>query len=201
MSHRYVSRHKGRCESPRPGATQYPLACVRDPAVGAVADHVEVGPGRGDVLLAFAAARPDVNFFAIEHANGEVLVIPMIETREGIDKIDEILSVPGISGIYIGPSDMGLSLGMIPILDREEPVILEIYDKLVASCRKHGKFAGLGEKFRGGLIMRVRADLDQHRFEAERGEDVAVGRVAGGGERDPITRFKRGKKRQLKRRR
>jgi 4-hydroxy-2-oxoheptanedioate aldolase len=76
-------------------------------------------------------------------ANNEVLVIPMIETREGIDNIDEILSVPGISGIYIGPSDMGLSLGMIPILDREEPVILDIYARLLASCRKHGKFAGL----------------------------------------------------------
>ena len=55
-------------------------------------------------------------------ANDEVLVIPMIETQEGIDKIDEILSVPGITGIYIGPSDMGLSLGLIPT---------------------HGKFAGL----------------------------------------------------------
>src|ERR1700760_2620203 len=76
-------------------------------------------------------------------ANDEVLVIPMIETQEGIDNIDEILSVPGISGIYIGPSDMGLSLGMIPILDREEPVILDIYKKLLASCKKHGKFAGL----------------------------------------------------------
>jgi 4-hydroxy-2-oxoheptanedioate aldolase len=38
---------------------------------------------------------------------------------------------------------MGLSLGLIPILDREEPQILGIYDKLLASCRKHGKFAGL----------------------------------------------------------
>ena len=76
-------------------------------------------------------------------ANDEILVIPMIETREGIDNIEEILQVPGISGIYIGPSDMGLSLGMIPILDREEPVILEIYAKLLAACKKHGKFAGL----------------------------------------------------------
>jgi 4-hydroxy-2-oxoheptanedioate aldolase len=76
-------------------------------------------------------------------ANTEVLVIAMIETQAGIDNIDEILSVPGISGIYIGPSDMGLALGMIPILDREEPVILEIYDKLLASCKKHGKIAGL----------------------------------------------------------
>ena len=76
-------------------------------------------------------------------ANDEVLVIPMIETQEGIDNIDAILSVPGISGIYIGPSDMGFSLGLVPILDREEPLILGIYEKLLASCKKHGKFAGI----------------------------------------------------------
>jgi 4-hydroxy-2-oxoheptanedioate aldolase len=76
-------------------------------------------------------------------ANDEVMVIPMIETQEGIDNIDEILTVPGISGIYIGPSDMGLSLGLIPILDREEPQILGIYEKLLASCKRHDKFAGI----------------------------------------------------------
>lgn len=76
-------------------------------------------------------------------ANDEILIIAMIETQEGIDKIDEILDVPGISGIYVGPSDMGLSLGMIPILDREEPNILAIYEKLIAACKKRGKFAGL----------------------------------------------------------
>src|SRR5580692_6312792 len=76
-------------------------------------------------------------------ANDEILVIPMIETQQAIDNIDEILSVPGINGIYIGPSDMGLSLGLIPILDREEPIILDIYKKLLASCKKHGKFAGI----------------------------------------------------------
>src|ERR1700759_5805861 len=76
-------------------------------------------------------------------ANDEILVIPMIETQAGIDNIDEILSVPGISGIYIGPSDMGFSLGLVPMLDREEPLILGIYEKLLASCKKHGKFAGL----------------------------------------------------------
>ena len=76
-------------------------------------------------------------------ANDEILVIAMIETQAGIDNIDEILAVPGISGIYIGPSDMGLALGLIPTLDREEPIILDIYKKLIASCKKHGKFAGL----------------------------------------------------------
>ena len=76
-------------------------------------------------------------------ANDEVLVIPMIETQEGIDNIDEILSVSGISGIYVGPSDMGFSLGLVPKLDRDEPLILGIYEKLLASCKKHGKFAGI----------------------------------------------------------
>jgi 4-hydroxy-2-oxoheptanedioate aldolase len=76
-------------------------------------------------------------------ANDEVMVIPMIETQEAIDNIDAILDVPGIDGIYVGPSDLGLSLGMIPILDREEPKILAIYEKLLGETRKRGLFAGL----------------------------------------------------------
>jgi 4-hydroxy-2-oxoheptanedioate aldolase len=76
-------------------------------------------------------------------ANDEVLVIPMIETQEALDNIDAILDVPGISGIYIGPSDLGLSLGMKPILDREEPEIFPIYEKLIKATEKRGLFAGI----------------------------------------------------------
>lgn len=76
-------------------------------------------------------------------ANDEVLVIPMIETEEAIDNIGAILDVPGIDGIYVGPSDLGLSLGLVPILDREEPKILGIYEKLLAETKRRGLFAGL----------------------------------------------------------
>ena len=76
-------------------------------------------------------------------ANDEVLVIPMIETQEAVDNIDAILDVPGISGIYIGPSDLGFSLGLKPMLDREEPEIFKIYEKLVAATAKRGQFAGI----------------------------------------------------------
>jgi 4-hydroxy-2-oxoheptanedioate aldolase len=76
-------------------------------------------------------------------ANDEVLVIPMIETQEAIDNLDAILDVPGISGIYVGPSDLGFSLGMKPMLDREEPQILSIYEKLLAATRKRGQLAGI----------------------------------------------------------
>jgi hypothetical protein len=76
-------------------------------------------------------------------ANEQVLIIPMIETQEAIDNIDAILDVPGISGIYIGPSDLGFSLGLKPVLDREEPEIFPIYEKLVKATGKRGQFAGI----------------------------------------------------------
>jgi len=76
-------------------------------------------------------------------ANNEVLVIPMIETQQAIDNIGAILDTPGISGIYIGPSDLGFSLGLVPILDREEPQILGIYEMLLRETGKRGLFAGL----------------------------------------------------------
>ena len=76
-------------------------------------------------------------------ANDEVLVIPMIETQQAIDNIGAILDTPGISGIYIGPSDLGFSLGLVPILDREEPQILGIYEMLLRETAKRGLFAGL----------------------------------------------------------
>jgi len=76
-------------------------------------------------------------------ANDEVLVIPMIETQEAIDNLDAILDVPGISGIYVGPSDLGFSLGMKPMLDREEPEVFKIYEKLIQATGKRGQFAGI----------------------------------------------------------
>jgi len=67
----------------------------------------------------------------------------MIETQEAIDNIDAILDVPGIGGIYVGPSDLGFSLGMKPMLDREEPEIFPIYEKLIKATGRRGQFAGI----------------------------------------------------------
>ena len=63
-------------------------------------------------------------------ANEEVLCIPMIETKEAIANLDAILDVPGIDAVYIGPSDLGFSHGLIPILDREEPEMLAIIESV-----------------------------------------------------------------------
>ena len=64
-------------------------------------------------------------------ANDETLCIPMMETRTAIENMESILDVEGIAGVYVGPSDLGFSYGLVPKLDREEPEILKIYDKLI----------------------------------------------------------------------
>jgi len=76
-------------------------------------------------------------------ANDQTLCIPMIETKQAIENIESILDVKGIAGIYVGPSDLGFSYGMKPILDREEPEILAIYEKLIAETSKRGIKAGI----------------------------------------------------------
>ncbi|MBU6497691.1 MAG: 2,4-dihydroxyhept-2-ene-1,7-dioic acid aldolase [Rhodospirillales bacterium] len=76
-------------------------------------------------------------------ANDETLCIPMIETKTAVKNLEAILDVEGIAGVYIGPSDLGFSYGMVPKLDRDEPEILKIYDKVLKETAKRGIQAGI----------------------------------------------------------
>ncbi len=87
-------------------------------------------------------------------ANDETLCIPMIETREAVANLDAILDVPGIAGVYIGPSDLGFSHGLVPKLDREEPEMLAIFDRVIAGCERRGLRAGIHT---GGAAYAARA--------------------------------------------
>lgn len=77
------------------------------------------------------------------HANDEVLVLGMIETREGVANLDEILEVEGLDGIYIGPADLALSHGEKPGFDHGEGQLDTIIQTLIASCRRKGKLVGI----------------------------------------------------------
>ncbi|MEZ5738317.1 MAG: aldolase/citrate lyase family protein [Burkholderiaceae bacterium] len=76
-------------------------------------------------------------------ANDEVLVIPMIETQQALDNLDAILDVPGIDGIYVGPSDLAFSLGKTPKLDHDDPEILKIYKRLIKETGRRDIYAGI----------------------------------------------------------
>ncbi|MFZ5733952.1 MAG: HpcH/HpaI aldolase family protein [Pseudomonadota bacterium] len=76
-------------------------------------------------------------------ANAETLCIPMLETRTAVENMESILDVEGIAGVYVGPSDLGFSYGLVPKLDREEPEILKIYEKLIKECEKRKIYPGI----------------------------------------------------------
>ena len=78
------------------------------------------------------------------HANEEMLKIAMIETKESLEKLDEIMSTPGLDGIYIGPADLSLAIGETPGFDRPEStkVYSEIL-KILEHAKKNNIFAGI----------------------------------------------------------
>ena len=78
-----------------------------------------------------------------ENANKNILSFAMIETQQAVDNLDEILSVPNLTGVYIGPADMSSSYGMKPKFDvKEDPVFSNI--KLIAKkANEYGKIAGI----------------------------------------------------------
>lgn len=77
----------------------------------------------------------------LDAVNDELLIIPMIETQQAIDNLDEILSVPGIDVLLVGPSDLSIELG-VP-LDYESDTYQRGLDKIVAACEKHGVVPGM----------------------------------------------------------
>lgn len=86
------------------------------------------------------------NFYAgadyFLHANDEIACIPMIETRQAIESVDDILSVPGINAAYIGPADLSITLGLPPAMDNEGEFVTAL-ETVVAACKRHGVTPGI----------------------------------------------------------
>jgi 4-hydroxy-2-oxoheptanedioate aldolase len=78
-----------------------------------------------------------------EELGGEVLCLVMVETREALERVDEIAATPGVDGIYIGPSDLALSLGLPPTLEVTEGEHVEAVRRIREACREHGIAAGI----------------------------------------------------------
>ncbi|MCP5146404.1 MAG: 2,4-dihydroxyhept-2-ene-1,7-dioic acid aldolase [Gammaproteobacteria bacterium] len=78
-----------------------------------------------------------------QHANDTIVRFAMIETREALENLDEIMSVEGLDAVYIGPSDLSLSLGCRPVFDDVDPPVADAIERILASAHKHGKVAGI----------------------------------------------------------
>lgn len=74
--------------------------------------------------------------------NASTLVIPMVETLEAVDCVEELAALDGVDSLLIGTNDMTAEMG-IPG-DYENPRLTEVYEKTINACKKHGKYVGIG---------------------------------------------------------
>jgi 4-hydroxy-2-oxoheptanedioate aldolase len=72
----------------------------------------------------------------------ELICLVMIETRDGLANLDAILDVPGIDGVFVGPNDLSLALGLPPGSDQTAQVFTDAIERIVSGCRARGLVAG-----------------------------------------------------------
>ena len=78
-----------------------------------------------------------------EVLDAEALCLVMVETREALDRVDEIAATAGLDGIYVGPSDLALSLGLTPTLEIREDEHAEAIEHVREICARNGIAAGI----------------------------------------------------------
>jgi len=101
--------------------------------------HRSFGPVRAELLM--GSADPAV-------LGGDALCFAMIETRDGLDNLDEIAATPGLDGLYIGPSDLSLALGLPPRAVAVDPgedrqALADAIERVREVCEANGLIAGM----------------------------------------------------------
>jgi 2-keto-3-deoxy-L-rhamnonate aldolase RhmA len=99
-------------------------------------------------------------------ANDYVMVLAQIERADAVERLDEILTTPGLDAIMVGPADLAASMGYLQ--DLENPAVEAMIDRILERCKANGvpfgMFTGTAEKARkwtlkGGQIATVGGDL------------------------------------------
>jgi 4-hydroxy-2-oxoheptanedioate aldolase len=95
----------------------------------------------GGQLPALNFGTDPATYFA--RANDEILVVVMAEHVDAIRQIDDILSVPGIDVVFVGPNDLHASYGVAPAFESDLPEFNEALTKVLASAKAHGVAPGI----------------------------------------------------------
>jgi 4-hydroxy-2-oxoheptanedioate aldolase len=120
-------------------------------------------------------------------ANDEIACIVMIETKRAIEQIDDILSVPGIDAVYVGPADLSLTLGLAPSMWHDDASFQDARRAIAEACRRHGIAAGihasatLAPKHVEAGYQMITISSDTGSMAAQAAQDVRSVRGAGEG--------------------
>lgn len=147
-----------------------PIVCVpsKDPffvsrvldggALGVIVPHIRSVQDAEDVVAAakfqpqgHRSSTNNLPHFLYRHiaakrakpvVNANTLVIPMVETLEAVECVEELAAVDGVDSLLIGTNDMTAEMGIHG--DYENPRLMEVYKKTIAACDQHGKWVGIG---------------------------------------------------------
>ena len=84
--------------------------------------------------------------------NDATLLVVMIETPLAVENVEKIAAVDGVDVLLVGTNDLCMELGMPGQVG--DPKVGEIMERIVAACRDHGKFPGLGGVYDEALMQR-----------------------------------------------
>ena len=91
-------------------------------------------------------SRPHTDFKKVSgatympEANDETILMCQIESRKGVENVEEIIAVEGIDVAFIGPNDMTQDYGILGQFDH--PEIVAAFERIVAAAEANGKWAG-----------------------------------------------------------
>ena len=105
------------------------------------AKYPPVGRRGISTMRAHAFYDPDDLLTAMKRANASTRVYAQIETKEGLDNLDAILSVDGVDGAYLGPNDLSADLEIVGQSDRS--MIHDAIRKVAATATAHNKTSGI----------------------------------------------------------
>jgi 4-hydroxy-2-oxoheptanedioate aldolase len=90
-----------------------------------------------------------------QHANDTIVRFAMIETAQALENLDAIMSVEGLDAVYVGPSDLSLSLGCRPSFDEVEPPVAQAIDHILERAKAHGLVAGIHNMAPEAALARI----------------------------------------------
>jgi 4-hydroxy-2-oxoheptanedioate aldolase len=139
------------------------------------------GPIRAEIVAGTAV--PD-------ELGADALCFAMIETRDGLDNLDEIAATPGLDGLYIGPSDLSIALGLPPravAVDRgdDRQALAEAIDRVREACAANGLIAGMqcaggaaAQRYASDGFRLVTVGVDTSLFKSTIGRELDAARGA-----------------------
>ncbi len=88
-------------------------------------------------------ANYSAGFDYFDRANLQVACIVMVETQVAMENLEDIVSVPGVDAVYVGPADLSVTLGLSPAPDHSEPSFTDALERVIDACRRHDVVPGI----------------------------------------------------------